>query len=108
MGGSGGGFFPGSKDPQKLLASVREAEAKALDQQFETSVNEHLAGLLSQYNTRDNEELQLRLDAIVGHIDSDIDGSVELRYGGSISKHTYVDGLSDVDLLVLLDKSDLS
>jgi hypothetical protein len=32
----------------------------------------------------------------------EVEGTVELLYGGSVAKHTYVDGLSDIDALVLL------
>ncbi|MDO5837098.1 MAG: CBASS oligonucleotide cyclase [Methanobacterium sp.] len=38
----------------------------------------------------------------------DIDGMVDLKFGGSINKHTYVDGLSDVDTLITINKSELS
>ena len=33
---------------------------------------------------------------------------VETLYGGSVSKHTYVDGLSDVDVLVFLNESEVA
>jgi hypothetical protein len=40
-------------------------------------------------------------------LEADCGGTVDLRYGGSIAKHTYIDGLSDVDVLVLMDGTDL-
>ncbi len=48
------------------------------------------------------------LDEIKDIIVEDTIGTVEMRFGGSVSKHTYVDGLSDVDVLVIIDKSELS
>jgi hypothetical protein len=40
-------------------------------------------------------------------LEKDIDGTLDIRYGGSISKHTYVNGLSDVDSLVIINNSKL-
>ena len=37
----------------------------------------------------------------------DIEGTIDLRFGGSIQKYTYVDGLSDIDCLVLLKDPEL-
>ena len=34
--------------------------------------------------------------------------TVDLKFAGSVSKHTYVDGLSDVDVLVLVNESELA
>jgi hypothetical protein len=36
-----------------------------------------------------------------------IEGSFDHLYGGSVAKHTYVDGLSDIDSLILINGSDL-
>jgi len=33
---------------------------------------------------------------------------MDLLFGGSVAKHTYVDGLSDIDSLVILNKTDLA
>lgn len=37
----------------------------------------------------------------------DLEGYLEMKYGGSVSKHTYVNGLSDVDILVTINESSL-
>ena len=36
-----------------------------------------------------------------------IDGEIDLRFGGSVIKHTDVNGLSDIDALVILNGSEL-
>ena len=41
-------------------------------------------------------------------ISEDIDGTLDLNYGGSVSKYTYVEGLSDVDVLLKINNSELS
>lgn len=103
MGGSGGGFFP---DPD-IAKQLREAEARSGDQQFEAKVSGVIDSLLSKYNNRDIEAIQRHLDTIVSALEKDIEDSLSIRFGGSVAKHTYVDGISDIDALVLLDKSDL-
>ncbi len=108
MGGSGGGFFSGSVDPDELARRTREAEDGTRDDAFETDVGGYLASELAQFNDRDVDGIQTVFDSVKKDLESDIEGTVDLLYGGSISKHTYVDGLSDVDALVLMDRTELS
>lgn len=107
MGGSGGYFSSYSIDPEKLAQKTREAEDKARSEGFETEVNEFLSSELAEYNKRDVDGIKKIFESVKNDIEGDIEGTIELIYGGSISKHTYVDGLSDVDALVLIDKSEL-
>jgi hypothetical protein len=107
MGGSGGGFFSGQVSPDDLVRRTREAEEKASSEAFETEVSEFLASELAQYNDRDAEGTQAVFGSLKKDLEADGEGTVDLLYGGSISKHTYVDGLSDVDALVLMDRTDM-
>lgn len=106
MGGSGG-FFHGS-DPAKLAMKLRDAENKTKDQQFESDISALINKLLTAFNDRDTNAIQKHLNSIKESLQSDIDGFLSLRYGGSVAKHTYIDGLSDIDSLVLLNNSELS
>ena len=56
----------------------------------------------------DAEGIREVLDQIRSDLENEIDGTVDTLFGGSISKHTYVDGMSDVDALVLLNNSELA
>jgi len=105
MGGSGG-TFGGGRPPEELFRKVRESEEKTRDEQFETAVASNIASLLTKYNQR-SENVKTHLETIKKAIEKEIDGSVDILFGGSVSKHTYVDGLSDVDALVILNKSEL-
>ncbi|MFC1587482.1 CBASS oligonucleotide cyclase [Planctomycetota bacterium] len=108
MGGSGGGrFFSGKVDPDDLARKVREAEEQADRNKFETEASEFLASELAIFNDRDIASTQKLFDAVKKDIESEVEGTVDLLFGGSVSKHTYVDGLSDIDALVLIDKTDL-
>ena len=109
MGGSGGGgFFTGSVGPDELSRRTREAQEAAEDSRFETQVSDMLASELAQYNDRDATGIQSILQAVKDELEDEIEGSVDLLFGGSIAKHTYVDGLSDVDALVLLNREDIA
>ncbi len=108
MGGSGGGYFPGPSKPEELRKQVREAEEKARTEHFETKLANLLDGYLTNLNPTDIEARGRHIDEIKKALGSEIDGSVDLRFGGSVAKHTFVSGLSDVDALVMLNKSELA
>jgi Second Messenger Oligonucleotide or Dinucleotide Synthetase domain len=107
MGGSGGGgSYPSSGED---IRSLREQALQELRQQErDVAVNEVLSEALRRFNDRDVELTRDRLEAIqeaLGPLAVDLD---RLLFGGSVAKHTYVDGLSDVDALVVLDANDVA
>lgn len=108
MGGSGGGFFSGKFSPGELARRTREAEDQTRDESFEQAVATFLGDELAEYNDRDAAGTQSVFDAVKKDLKDDVDGTVDLLYGGSIARHTYVDGLSDADALVLMDRSELA
>jgi hypothetical protein len=106
MGGSGGGgryTGPPSESIQRRIDRAREQERQRLEGQ----VNDLLQRLLAQFNDRDRAKIGDRLS----EIESCLADAVEIDrilFGGSVAKHTDVDGLSDVDALVVLDRQDLA
>ena len=108
MGGSGSGYFSGRLTPDDLARRTRQAEDQARNNAFEIDVSEHLASLLADFNDRDVEGTREVLDQMKSDLENETEGTVDALFGGSISKHTYVDGISDVDALVLLNNSELS
>ena len=107
MGGSGGGVFGGDYTPEKYKKIIRESREQTQDAGFETEVNGKIGELLAEYQ-RNTEATSEHLSEIKEIIEEDIGGTLEMRFGGSVSKHTYVEGLSDVDVLVVIDKSELA
>lgn len=101
MGGSSGGFLYRYK-PDQIKPMVDEAVQRTRNEEFEVDVSDRLNELLIEYNDRDVEKTRSYLDKIKELLQEDIEGTVDLRFGGSIAKRTYVDGLSDVDCLVHL------
>jgi hypothetical protein len=48
-----------------------------------------------------------RLTDIKGALGEEVNGSLDQLFGGSVAKHTYVDGLSDIDSLVFVNDTSL-
>jgi hypothetical protein len=106
MGGGGGVFH--SRTPDDYKREIREIREKSQDEAFETAVNEMINDKLGEYNARDTESHREHLNEIKQILEADKDGTVDLKFAGSVSKHTYVDGMSDVDVLVLVNNSELT
>ena len=106
MGGSGGGTFSG-RSPSDLQEQVRKAEGKAAEAAFDSELAGTLSELLATFNGRDEELVRERLEAVKTQLSEELDGTFDQFFGGSVAKHTYVDGLSDVDSLVVISDSEL-
>lgn len=105
MGGGGSGsryLRPWSSAERQKIDDAQEKERQRLDGE----VNALLNDLLARYNSRDTDATKNKLEKL-----SDIIGEKteidQILFGGSVAKHTEVNGLSDVDALVILDRSDL-
>jgi hypothetical protein len=108
MGGSGGNYFDGKVDISDLEPKFDDQKSVAKKQELDSSVSSIIAGMLSGYDDRKeivDTHLKNIADILKKQLDSD---SLILKFGGSVAKHTYIDGLSDVDVLALIDKTDLS
>lgn len=106
MGSSGGGYF--SSKPEDIKRMLNDSEDQTDDKDYQTTVDTLLSSHIANFNDRDQEAINKHLDVIKNAIQKDIDGTVDLLFGGSVGKHTYVDGLSDIDSLVILNNSELA
>lgn len=108
MGGSGGtyGTSPSSQERVKVL--VEQASRRDDEAAYEAEVNRALGEALQGYNDRDVEGVRHHLDVVTKVLGAESEGTVQLRFGGSVRKHTYVNGLSDVDVLAILNGSKLA
>jgi len=102
MGGSGGGYFR-SERPENVRDALRQEEKATEDQIFETQVANDIGDLLAEYNNRDTEAVKQVLELLKKALENEVeDGTIVTTFGGSVRKHTYVDGISDVDCLFVL------
>ena len=101
MGGGGtGGYSPPRSDVLQRKVEQARAESRA---KLDADVDRFLQRELAVYNDRDVNETRRRLDTIHETLGEEVEVDTML-FGGSVAKHTYVDGLSDVDALVVLDR----
>lgn len=101
-GGSRGGYFGKPVDQETIETLRSEAEKRAKSEGLEAEVNGYLKAIVASVTDRDVDTINSHLELIRSSLGKDIEGMENLLFGGSVAKHTYVDGLSDVDSLVLL------
>jgi hypothetical protein len=107
MGGSGGGS--GYRLTQRDVDQLRkEAQERLERSKVDTEVNSLLQAELARMNNRDTELANERLDRVEVAVAGQIEEFDRLLFGGSVAKHTYVDGLSDIDALVVFNDSVVS
>lgn len=105
MIGGGGGSYGG----RRWLSELEEtSRARTGDATYEAESSAYLKDLLGAYNSRDAGRIREHLDAIKACAEADLSGTVDLAFGGSVRKHTYVDGLSDVDALLIVNRTELA
>jgi Second Messenger Oligonucleotide or Dinucleotide Synthetase domain len=100
MGGSGGYFPSGRRNIDNLLDQTESTE---IELEKTSKINKYLQSLLIDLNKRDAQEIKNHLDDIKNAVGDEIELD-DFLFGGSVAKHTYVDGLSDVDVLAIVNK----
>ena len=68
--------------------------------------NEYCEALLAQYTRKNTQTVTQRLESLCGFLRQEGD-VVQTMFGGSVKKGTYVTGLSDVDVLLIVNQSSL-
>ncbi|MGO9762492.1 MAG: CBASS oligonucleotide cyclase [Solirubrobacteraceae bacterium] len=104
MGGGGGGYSISSGEMDELR---RQVERRTQQTIATSEINALLGDELARVNQRDVAKTSEYLEAIREALGDGIDEFETLLFGGSIAKHTYVDGLSDIDSLVVLSGNTL-
>ena len=73
----------------------------------EFNFNQHCEALLAGYKRRNAQVVAKRLETICGFLREDGYSTVQSVFGGSVKKGTFVSGLSDVDVLLIVNKTSL-
>lgn len=103
----GGGSFGSGYNPREIAKEVRDVEQRMQSEAFKTELGDMLADLLRVFNGRDRTLVRQRLDDILEKLHKMVEGEIDLVFGGSVSKNTYIEGLSDIDCLLILNGSGL-
>lgn len=108
MGSSGESYnLPSSSSNEGLAKLISQANKGANASAYASEVNSLIREALATYNKRDVLAIQTHIKVLIEAIQREIEGAVKLIFGGSIRKYTYVNGLSDIDGLVLIQKTSL-
>lgn len=105
--GGGGGSFGSGYNPRDIAKEVRDVEQSLQTDAFKTELGDMLAELLGDFNDRDNKLVRQRLDEILKKLGNVAEGELDLVFGGSVAKNTYIEGMSDIDCLLILNGSGL-
>ena len=108
MSGSSRYSEPVSRPRHKLNVLINQMERQTQSAEYNSTVSQVLKQTLVDFNSRDVEAVKTHLEEIKKALSNEIAGSVDLRFGGSVTKHTYADGLSDVDVLVSVENTELA
>jgi hypothetical protein len=106
MGGGGSSGWIGRTSAEALQRMIRNAEGGTHSDAFDAQVEHEISQVLSDYNDRDSEAVGRTLDLVLRELGKEFELGLDMRFGGSVSKNTYVEGLSDVDALVLVNRAD--
>jgi len=103
-GGGGSSYFPRQRVKFRRLVekTVEETELRGLD----AEVGDYLQTVLAKVNERQSDKVQRYIDEIAQILGGDQEIE-KFLFGGSVAKHTFVDGLSDIDALVILNRAGL-
>jgi hypothetical protein len=102
----GGGINSESFNQSGRSWLEQEAFLKAIGDQFDAKINEYLQNLLMKFNERDSQKIQIFLEEVKTLLGDEIEIN-NILFGGSVAKHTYVDGLSDVDSILIMNNEDI-
>lgn len=105
MGGGGGSSYRNWKTDR--LAEVVRKDAKEAAAEYEAGLAGYFGELLAGFNDRDTKLVHTRLDDIKTALQDELETTFDQVFGGSVAKHTYVDGLSDIDSLLVINESNL-
>lgn len=73
----------------------------------EDRFNEYCESLLVEYRRRNTKAVERHLKGVCDILSHEDDHVVQTKFGGSVQKRTYVTGLSDVDVLLIVNQSSL-
>ena len=107
MGGSGGSGYTPRSSPSGIDRLIQQAEGRIEESVYNGQVNNLLQEVLKDFNQRDASKTWEYINVLKDAINEEIEGTVDLAFGGSVRKHTYINGLSDVDLLVQINDTSL-
>jgi hypothetical protein len=94
--------------PEIGLDAYLTPEKTNANDSYQTEVNSYFQDQLTDFNDRKIDQINTHLETIRDALSQENIGSINLVYGGSVKKYTYINGLSDVDVLATIDGTTLA
>lgn len=94
-------------DRSPVMSPNRKPERALITQSQINVINGWLNDQLKEYNARDHKAINRHIDTLRNALEQSEGDVMRPLFGGSVHKHTYVDGLSDVDVLMIINNSNL-
>ena len=89
------------------MSSNRRSKRAPITQAEMSEINSRLSDQLKEYNDRDHEAINRHINNLRNALEQSEGDLIRPLFGGSVQKHTYVDGLSDADVLAPIGDSSL-
>ncbi|KQP46671.1 hypothetical protein ASF31_05540 [Brevundimonas sp. Leaf280] len=105
---AGGGDRRFSRSPSEIAKEVRQSQDRLVSETFQSNLGSLIGDQLAAYNSRDVALVRERLDLLKERLTGVLEESVDQLFGGSVAKKTYVDGLSDIDSLLIINDTSLA
>lgn len=105
---AGGGDRRFSRSPSEIAKEVRQSQDRLVSETFQSDLGSLIGDQLAAYNSRDVALVRERLDLLKERLTGVLEESVDQLFGGSVAKKTYVDGLSDIDSLLVINDTSLA
>lgn len=106
MGGGRGSYF--SSDANELKRKLQTTDESTERSDYDARVAELLSSQLTSFNARDHDAIRRHLAEIKKALEMELEGTIDLLYGGSVARHTAINGFSDTDSLIILDSCELA
>ena len=104
MGGSSSNYSNTNRNIEDLIF---DSQKESMQKAVKSEINGFIESILKNVNKRDINTINTHLNTIKKALEKDIEGTIDLYFGGSVKKYTYVNGLSDIDMLVKLNDTSL-
>ena len=89
--------------PRNINNQITSSSNSAQGSENRILINDFLKDLLKELNDRDIEAIQKHLETIKSVLRNEIEDFDKILFAGSISKNTFINGKSDIDVLVFLN-----
>lgn len=103
--GSSGGYNSERFSYKSYVDKIQQTNDAEKTAAYETGVASIFAELLGQINNRDTAAITKHVSRIKTTLSKELEEEITTNFGGSLARNTHINGLSDVDVLCVLNQT---